>query len=100
MMMFGGGGAMRRGNEAGFGGIPEEMLAGVAVLTNGEPDPVDPDVRFSPAERPWKRRLSFSTLFGLAKPAIAGIVVLVLLETFGQQVGPKLIQYALDHGLR
>jgi len=100
-MMFGGGGGMMgpRGNEAGFGGIPPELMAGVDKVTKNEPDPNPVDVRFSPSERSWNRPLSFRALFGMAKPAIAGICVLVTLETFGLQIGPFLVKYALDHGV-
>jgi ATP-binding cassette subfamily B protein len=102
MAMMGGGlgftGATK--GAAGFGGIPEEMQAGAKRFLDAEPQPEDRDIRFSVSARPWRRQLSFRLLFGLAKPAVAGIFVLVVLETFGQQVGPKLVQYGIDHGVR
>ena len=84
----------------GFGGIPEEMQAGAKRFLDQEPTPVDNDVEFSVSARPWRRELSFRLLFGLVKPAVAGIFVLVVLETFGQQIGPKLVQYGFDHGIK
>jgi ATP-binding cassette subfamily B protein len=103
-MMFGGGGggagfAGGGKNAAGFGGIPKEMQDGARKFTDREPTPVPRDVHFSVSERPWNRPLTFRTLFGLVKPAIAGIFLLVVLEVFGVQIGPKLVQYAFDHGI-
>jgi ATP-binding cassette subfamily B protein len=101
-MMFGSGGHGFVGSKgaAGFGGIPEEMREGAARFTAKEPAPKDNDIEFRVSARPWRKPLSFRLLFGLVKPAIAGILGLVVLETFGQQVGPKLIQYGLDHGVQ
>jgi ATP-binding cassette subfamily B protein len=102
MMGYGGGGGFGGGggkSQAGFGGIPEEMQEGAARYTAKEPAPKDNDIEFTVSARPWRRELSFRLLLGLVKPSVVGVFLLVLLETFGQQVGPKLVQYALDHGV-
>ena len=83
---FGGGNMGPRGNEAGFGGIPPELQANVDRLTEHEPDPKPVDVDWVPSRRPWNRPLSFRMLFGLVKPAVAGIFVLIIFETLGQQM--------------
>jgi ATP-binding cassette subfamily B protein len=99
-MMFAGGGPHAGAkNAAGFGGIPREMQEGAKRFTDHEPPPKERTIEFSISERPWRKPLTFRTLFGLVKPAIAGILFLVALESFGVQVGPKLVQYALDHGV-
>jgi ATP-binding cassette, subfamily B, bacterial len=102
-MMFGGGGGMFRGpqgNEAGFGGIPSELLEAVEVLERDEPEPKKVDVQWDPSQKAWKGKISIGSLLATAKPAILGIFVLVVFETFGQQVGPKLLQYGIDHGMK
>jgi ATP-binding cassette subfamily B protein len=104
-MMFGGGGGGGaafgpRGNEAGFGGIPPELMASVEVLERDEPPTRPVDVTWEPSQKAWKRPLTFRSLLGTARAAIFGIFVLVVLETFGQQVGFRLIAYAIDHGIR
>ena len=99
-MMFGPGGMMRGpGNEAGFGGIPPELGDSVAKLTEHEPEPKHVDIDFVASRRAWDRPLTFRALLGAFKPAIAGIFCLVVVETFAQQIGPRLVQYALDHGI-
>jgi ATP-binding cassette subfamily B protein len=98
-MMFGGGGFRGGGNEAGFGGIPPELGASVAILTEHEPEPTPVEITFVHSEKAWDRPLTFRVLLGGFKLAIAGIFLLVVAETFSQQVGPRLVQYALDHGI-
>jgi len=100
-MMFGGGGMFRGpgGNEAGFGGIPEELLASVEVLERDEPPPRAVDIRWNPSEKAWRRPLTFRSLLGTAKLPILGIFLLVVLETFGQQVSFKLVEHAIDEGV-
>jgi ATP-binding cassette subfamily B protein len=102
MMFGGGGGGMFRGpsgNEAGFGGIPEELLASVEVLERDEPPPRPVDIRWNPSEKAWRRPLTFRSLLGTAKLPILGIFLLVVLETFGQQVSFKLVEHAIDEGV-
>jgi ATP-binding cassette subfamily B protein len=102
-MMFGGGGGMFRGpagNEAGFGGIPPELLAAVEVIERDEPEPEKVDVAWDPSRPAWKGPFSIGSLLATAKVAIFGIFALVVFETLGQQVGPKLLQYGIDHGIR
>ena len=100
-MMFGGGMGMNRGpsNEGGFGGIPPELGASVAILTEHEPEPKRVDIDFVHSRKAWTKPLTFRVLLGGFKAAIAGIFLLVVAETFSQQVGPRLVQYALDHGI-
>lgn len=57
-------------------------------------------MRFVPSERPWKRPLTFRQLFSSFKPAMVGVFLLVVVETASQQVGPRLVQYGFDHGIR
>jgi ATP-binding cassette subfamily B protein len=99
-MMFGGGMARGPGgNEAGFGGIPPELGASVAILTEHEPQPKPVQIDFVHSQRAWTKPLTFRVLLGGFKAAIGGIFLLVVAETFSQQVGPRLVQYALDHGI-
>lgn len=100
-MMFGGGGGMFRGsaNEGGFGGIPPELGASVAKLTEHEPEPKPVEITFVHSARPWDRPLGFRGLLSAHKPAMLGIFVLVVFEAFASQAGPRLVQYALDHGI-
>jgi ATP-binding cassette, subfamily B, bacterial len=101
-MMFGGGGGNwmtgQRPNE-GFGGIPPELLERVDALTEGEPPVEEVEIDFRPAARPWTRRLTFRTLLGAHKLAMVLLFLLVAVEAISQQVGPRLVQYALDRGV-
>jgi ATP-binding cassette, subfamily B, bacterial len=101
-MMFGPGGfgGGHRPNEGGFGGIPAEMQAGVERLTADEPPPEDVEITFDPARPAWRRPLTFRALLGDHRVAIFGIFLLVVVETFSQQIGPRLVQYAIDHGIQ
>ena len=101
-MMFGGmGGGFRGppGTEAGFGGIPSEMLEGVEALEAGEPEVQPADVHFVHSDKAWRRPLTFRSLLGSARGAIVGVFLLVVVETVGLQMGPRLVQYAMDHGI-
>jgi ATP-binding cassette subfamily B protein len=97
---MGGGAAFRGGgNEAGFGGIPEEMQAAVEHLERDEPAPKKVDVEWNPSQPAWRGPMTFRSLLGTAKGAIAGVAVLIALETFGQQAGFKLVAHAIDAGV-
>ena len=100
----GGGGGWHGGGGGGghglpFAGIPPEMQAGVERLLEGEPDHPPSRAEFShvnPERRPF-------TLGRFLRPhwaAIAGGIVLVVIETLTLQAGPLLTARAIDEGVR
>ena len=67
---FGGGNMGPRGNEAGFGGIPPELMASVEVLEADEPPPREVDVAWDPSQKAWRRPLTFRSLLDTSQRAI------------------------------
>jgi len=108
--MFGGGGfgaptgglnGAQQSARAGlpFGGIPEEMRAGVERALAREPDWPEPDdVHFThrAVERPG---VSLKRMLGARKRTLILCAVLVVLETTTLQAGPLLTQLGIDQGI-
>ena len=97
---FAGGSPAQAGRAAGlpFAGIPPELLARVKELGAREPAHSAPDVKFSASELQ-------SEPFSLARflwPHRAGLLFafgLVIVATAASQAGPRLLAWAIDHGI-
>ena len=100
--MFGGGG--RPGAPAApglpFGGIPAELQTGVDHLLAEEPDHGEPDVVFSQHQTTKERRgLSLWRLLVEYPHMLVLSTLLIVTMSVGLQIGPKLIQIAIDDGM-
>ena len=102
--MFGGGGGSRAAAAPGgglpFAGIPPELQDGVDKLLADEPSYPEPSARFS--YRDDDEQSQRLTLRGLIfKHWQLGVVavLLVVIVSFTNQVGPALISYGIDHGM-
>ena len=97
------GGGGRPGAPVGtlpFAGIPSELQAGVDQLLAEEPDHGEPTVRFSQLQtEPERRRLTLWRLLTEHPSMLAGAAVLVVVIALVTQVGPKLTEYAITHGM-
>jgi ATP-binding cassette, subfamily B, bacterial len=86
--------------EAGlpFAGIPPELLERVKAIEAREPTPRDEPVAYDPSAHdsaPF-------TLRTFLAPHRAGLLlafVLVVVATIGSQAGPRLLAWAIDHGI-
>ncbi len=104
-MMFGGGGPMRGGPMGGggggqFAGIPPDLLPKVQKFTKTEPDATvtEDEVEFSQTD--WDRRpFTLRRFLRPYKMALLGALVIVVIETYAAQIGPKLYQQAIDDGI-
>jgi ATP-binding cassette, subfamily B, bacterial len=101
--MFGGGGGARSAAAPGgglpFAGIPPELQKGVDKLLADEPEYPAPTARFS--YRNDDERSKHLTLRGLVfQHWRLGVfaVLLVIIVSVTNQLGPALIQYGIDHG--
>ena len=97
------GGGGRPGAPVGglpFAGIPSELQAGVDQLLAEEPDHGEPTVRFSQLRSAdERRRLTLWRLLTEHPSMLAGAAVLVVVIALVTQVGPKLTEYAITHGM-
>ncbi len=81
-----------------FAGIPPELLAGVKKIEAREPVHPEPGVDFRPDafdREPF-------TLFRFLAPHRGGLLVallLVVVATAASQAGPRLLAWAIDHGI-
>jgi ATP-binding cassette, subfamily B, bacterial len=99
---FGGGSgsAANPGGGLPFAGVPSEMQAGVNLLLSEEPEHRPPDVHFTYRASPGEEQRL--TLRGLIfKRWHLGLlaVLFVVVVSVVNQAGPKLISYAIDHGM-
>jgi len=105
-MAWGGGGGFWGGTTGStpglpFAGIPAEHERMVARLMQKEP-PADNELReipYSPLVDPDAPPFTLRGFLGQRKAAIAAVVVLVGFETVSQQIGPRLTQEGIDHGI-
>ncbi len=109
--MFGGGGMvggpMGGGGPPGspqaglpFGGIPQELQAGVDLLLKEEPERGESTAVFTQLPTlSEKKRLSLSSLLMEYPLMVALTAVLVVTISLATQVGPSLVSYAINHGL-
>jgi ATP-binding cassette subfamily B protein len=115
MGVFGGGGGWGTGARSGgvfahqgsssnpgqglpFAGIPEELLASVEKLTEGEPAWELEDVPFS-HRMDDRRRLTMRRMLAPHWRGMLLAVLLVVIETAALQAGPLLTQLGIDHGI-
>src|SRR5688572_3120210 len=81
-----------------FAGIPAELAARVARIEAREPAHAEPEVIYRPDdhdERPF-------TLAQFIAPHRAGMLLalcLVVIATLASQAGPRLLSWAIDHGV-
>src|SRR5580693_9391411 len=109
--MFGGGGMvggpMGGGGTPGspqaglpFGGIPQELQAGVDLLLKEEPDRGESEAVFTQLPTPSeKKRLSLTGLLMEYPGMVAAAVALVATISIATQIGPSLVSYAINNGL-
>lgn len=83
-----------------FGGIPSELMAEATKILATEPEHPASALRFSQrptrSERP---RLTLARLVGAYPAKLAGGSVLVIALSLVFQAGPKLTEYAINHGM-
>jgi len=109
--MFGGGGMvggpMGGGGTPGspqaglpFGGIPQELQAGVDLLLKEEPERGESDAVFTQLPTAGeKKRLSLSGLLREYPGMMAAAAALVAIISLATQAGPSLVSYAINNGL-
>ncbi|HUV57988.1 MAG TPA: ABC transporter ATP-binding protein [Acidimicrobiales bacterium] len=101
---WGGGGAMFGGSSTAtglpFGGIPSELMDEATKLMSTEPDHPASDITFT--QRPSERERQRLTLWNLISAYPAWVVngsLLVIVTSLVLQAGPKLTEYAINHGM-
>ena len=116
-MSFGGGGMMGGGGMFGppggsrsaaapggglpFAGIPSELQKGVDKLLAEEPDHGEPAARFSYRSTDDSgKRLTLRALIFRHWHLGALAILLVTIVSVANQVGPLLIEYGINHGMR
>jgi ATP-binding cassette subfamily B protein len=112
MTMFGGGGGppagspfagaspAQAGRAAGlpFAGIPPELLARVKELEAREPAHPAPDVKFS-ASAGQSAPFSLASFLWPHRAGLLFAFALVIVATSASQAGPRLLAWAIDHGI-
>ena len=96
--MFGGGSGTATGLP--FGGIPSELMDEATKLMATEPDHPASDIKFT--QRPSERERQRLTLWNLIAAYPAWIIngsLLVIVTSLVLQAGPKLTEYAINHGM-
>lgn len=101
-----GGGAMAGGHRAAtdsglpFGGIPSELLDDANRLLATEPPHTPSRLTFSQRPGPQERtRLTLGRMVGAYPGKVAGAAILVVANSLVLQAGPKLTEYAINHGM-
>ena len=100
--MWRGGGAFSGQGQGGlpFAGIPEELRAHAQRLLDAEPEHPEPVVDFDHRMSVEDRRpFTLRRFFAPHKGAIALALLLVAIEVVTEQIGPLLLQIAIDHGV-
>jgi ATP-binding cassette subfamily B protein len=98
---FGGSGsAANPGGGLPFAGVPSEMQAGVNLLLSEEPDHDTSDIPFTyRASAGERQRLTLRGLIFRHWHLGLLAVLFVVVVSLANQAGPKLISYAIDHGM-
>jgi ATP-binding cassette, subfamily B, bacterial len=94
------GGPVRPGSDSGlpFAGLPSEMVPLIERILDNEPEHPTPAVEFS--QHDYDRRpLTLRRMFAPFKWPVAGVFVLIVIETVAGRLGPTLTQLAIDHGM-
>jgi ATP-binding cassette, subfamily B, bacterial len=100
--MWHGGGAFAGQGQGGlpFSGIPEELRDHAQRLLDAEPAHPEPEVDFDHRMSAEDRRpFTLRRFFAPHKGAIALALLLVVVEVVTEQIGPLLLQIAIDHGV-
>jgi len=83
-----------------FGGIPPELQSGVDHLLKGEPERGEPDIEFTQVPTTAERRhLTLTSLLTVYPSMLVLAGVLVAIISLASQLGPSLVEYAINHGL-
>ena len=99
---WGGGGGFGGSRPAGmpFGGIPSELQEGVDAILKEEPPSVPHDMTFSmEPDASERQRLTLWKLLTQHPRLLAWCTILVVIVATTSQVGPALIEYAINHGM-
>jgi ATP-binding cassette subfamily B protein len=100
MMPVGGfSGPMQRGGPGPFTGIPPELQAGVAAIEETEPAREPSQLAFSQQPPAAPRRLTLGNLLRGHRALLAGAALSIVVFSVSQQVGPRLIEWAIDDGM-
>src|SRR5262245_60388266 len=82
-----------------FAGIPPELLAQVERLTKNEPEWDLQDVDFSQVVKANQKPFTLKELLWPRRVPILGVLVLVAFEAFCLQIGPRLVELAINNGI-
>jgi ATP-binding cassette subfamily B protein len=83
-----------------FGGIPHELQSGVDHLLSNEPERGEPDIEFTQVPSAAERRhLTLTSLLTVYPSMLILAGVLVSVIALASQLGPSLVEYAINHGL-
>jgi ATP-binding cassette subfamily B protein len=102
---FGGGGGMFQGGSASanglpFGGIPSELMDEATKLLATEPDRDPSRLHFTQRPREdERRRLTLTQIVRVYPRYVVSGSALVVVTSLVLQAGPKLTEYAIDHGM-
>lgn len=98
---FMGGHSGAAGNGLPFGGIPTELMDGVNKILATEPEHAPADIHFTQLPTPDEpTHLSLMQLLLTYPGRVVGSSLLVILISAAAVMGPLLIGYAIDHGMR
>lgn len=87
-----------RANGLPFAGIPADLAARVEAIEQREPEHPKPEIDYRPSQLEPE---PFS-LWQVVRPHRAGVAIsfgLVLIATLASQAGPRLLAWAIDHGI-
>ena len=96
---FGGGAQQAARSGLPFAGVPPELQARVDRILEREPAHPDEPVEFHQS-RYDRRPLTLRRFLAPHRWAMAGALLLVVVETAALQAGPLLTQRGIDHGIR
>jgi ATP-binding cassette subfamily B protein len=83
-----------------FAGVPSEMQTGVDLLLAEEPEHGDPNLQFTyRASASEQEKVNLRSLVFRHWQLGLLAVLFVVVVSLANQVGPKLISYAIDHGM-
>jgi ATP-binding cassette subfamily B protein len=83
-----------------FGGIPPELQSGVDLLLQSEPERGEPDIAFTQVPTATERKhLTLTSLLTVYPRMLILAGVLVTIIALATQLGPSLVEYAINHGM-
>jgi ATP-binding cassette subfamily B protein len=97
---FAGGNSAQTSRAAGlpFAGIPTELLERVKVIEGREPKHPEPNVEYR-AEAHDPEPFTLTRFLAPHRAGLALALLLVLIATAASQAGPRLLAWAIDHGI-